>query len=95
VTACSWHHVMEVGSPLCSPQTATSKPSGRGASRGDRHVDELSDPFAVQRDERVLVKKVHPRVVDQEGRLRVIPAERLRRLGQLVRTDREELGVLD
>ena len=37
-----------------------------------RHVDELSDPFAVQRDERVLVKKVHPRVVDQEGRLRVI-----------------------
>src|SRR5215218_1509630 len=70
------------------------EPVRAGASQGDGHVDELSDPLAVQGAERVLFEDVGLQVVDQEAGLGVVPAERVRRLGQVIRADREEVGML-
>ena len=66
----------------------------RGAARlgGDPH--QLSDALAVEDLERVLRQDLAVDVLQQELALRVVAAEAVGHLGQVVRAEAEELGVL-
>src|SRR2546425_1048 len=60
----------------------------------DAHPHELADPVAVDRLERVVREDALLDVVQEELRLRVVAAVPHRRLGQVVRPEREEFGVM-
>jgi hypothetical protein len=65
----------------------------RGPSALGAHPNELADAVPIQRLERIARQDLVPQVIGQE-RARVIPAEAERHLRQVVRAEREEVGLL-
>src|SRR5581483_3665594 len=66
----------------------------RGAATVDRGTDQLADARDVERCERIRAKDPVLQVVRQETTLRIVAREPERGLRQVVRAEREEVGVL-
>src|SRR3954464_8316624 len=87
-----WKKSIESGSPPCSPQIPSfrSALASRPAPRGEPY--QPAHARLVDRLERAAVDELLLHVLGQELRLDVVAREAQRRLRQVVRPEREEVG---
>ena len=89
-----WKKSIESGSPPCSPQTPSLRCCLRLAAQPRAHPHQLADAGRVDRLERRAVDDLALEVGGEELRLDVVAREAERRLREVVRAEREEVGVV-